>query len=506
VSEAEGWKVLGAPQPHSGIRLDGQLAVTAWYIDALHTNTVIAGNRIGVAADGLTRLANGIDGITVDTNGTRIGGSLPAERNIISGNGGAGLVIPGWGREGTGILVAGNFIGVAADGLTDVGNSGPGVVVRASNVVVGGPRTGDGAMVSGPGNVISGNQQQGIAVAAGAAGVQIAGNFIGTSRDGTAAVRNEFEGILLEGTQAIVGGGLASLANVIGGNTLEGIRITGSLNRVSGNLIGTNLSGTAALPNAGAAGIHVQNAQGNIIGADPDSTNDLAEGNLIAGNTGHGIRISGASQTVVAGNRIGTAQSGTTALANGGHGIFVNQASASTFIGGGTARARNLISGHALSGIAIVGPGPGNRVQGNYIGTDVSGSQSLGNASNSAIRGGGIQISDSGGNSVLVGTNGDGENDAGEGNLISGNFQAGILIEGTHAASGGHTVAGNLIGLVPGAGAVLGNRGPGIWIRNSGGNRIGSDGSKTHAPAEMKIISGNRDPAAANASQLVPGF
>ena len=185
VSEAEGWKVLGAPQPHAGIRLDGELAVTVWYIDALQTNTVIAGNRIGVAADGLTRLANGIDGITVDTNGTRIGGSLPAERNIISGNGGAGLVIPGWGRENSGILVAGNYIGVAADGLTDVGNSGPGVVVHASNVVIGGPRTSDGAMVSGPGNVISGNKLEGIRITG--SQNQVSGNRIGTNRSGTAA-------------------------------------------------------------------------------------------------------------------------------------------------------------------------------------------------------------------------------------------------------------------------------------------------------------------------------
>jgi hypothetical protein len=63
-------------------------------------------------------------------------------------------------------------------------------------------------------------------------------------------------------------------------------------------------------------------------------------------------------------------------------------------------------------------------------------------------------------------------------------------------------VAGNLIGVVPGSGASLGNLGPGVWILNSGSNRIGSNGDQYHDASEMNVISGNKKPTAANAGQF----
>ncbi|MGV2340545.1 MAG UNVERIFIED_CONTAM: hypothetical protein LVR18_43345 [Planctomycetaceae bacterium] len=328
VSGPAGWKVLGDPQPHDSIRLDGNLDVNIWYMDAILTNTVIAGNLIGVAADGLTRLSNDFHGIVVNTNATRIGGNLPAERNVISGNSGTGLVVARWGREGSDIVVAGNYIGTGIDGLTDVGNGGAGVDIAASNVVVGGARTGGGQMLSGPGNLISGNQYQGVIVSPGTEGTQVSGNFIGTNRHGSVAIPNDAEGVLIAGSQTVVGGDTFNLANIISGNKSEGIKITGSENRISGNRIGTTLAGTTALPNTGTAGVLVQGSLKNIVGTDVDGVNDSTEGNLISANSGQGILISDADETMVAGNRIGTSVSGTTALPNGLHGILVNQSSA----------------------------------------------------------------------------------------------------------------------------------------------------------------------------------
>jgi hypothetical protein len=96
---------------------------------------------------------------------------------------------------------------------------------------------------------------------------------------------------------------------------------------------------------------------------------------VISANTGGGLELAGA-ENVVQGNFIGTDVTGTRALGNGLAGIQVfggNQ------IGGTTPGAGNLISGNFGPGVQI-GPGTGILVQGNLIGTDVTGIQPLGNS------------------------------------------------------------------------------------------------------------------------------
>jgi titin len=100
---------------------------------------------------------------------------------------------------------------------------------------------------------------------------------------------------------------------------------------------------------------------------------------VIAGNTGSGVSLSGAntSGNVIQGNFIGLDRAGTVVLANGGDGVaVVNGASANT-IGGTAPGAGNVISGNRSTGVLVLF-GMLNQVQGNFIGTDITGTVALG--------------------------------------------------------------------------------------------------------------------------------
>jgi hypothetical protein len=118
-----------------------------------------------------------------------------------------------------------------------------------------------------------------------------------------------------------------------------------------------------------------------------DSSDNLIGGtteaarNVISGNNGSGIQITRGSQNVIQGNYIGTDVTGTVAMGNEGNGIWLVDSS-NTLIGGTTAAERNIISGNAPTGIVIDGAlCTGNTIVGNYIGTDVTGTANLGNRS-----------------------------------------------------------------------------------------------------------------------------
>ena len=96
----------------------------------------ITGNYIGTDATGTAEDGNGGAGIYLqDATGTVIGGPDASERNVISGNDGDGIRIVG--ADGTSNDVEGNYIGVGADGVTELGNLGVGVWINASANTVG---------------------------------------------------------------------------------------------------------------------------------------------------------------------------------------------------------------------------------------------------------------------------------------------------------------------------------------------------------------------------------
>jgi len=126
--------------------------------------------------------------------------------------------------------------------------------------------------------------------------------------------------------------------------------ITGSAGTlVAGNLIGTDIEGTSALPNL-VGGVVIAGGSGTTIGG----ATPLAL-NVISGNKGDGIDIGGgATSTLVEGNDIGTDQTGTKPLANTSDGLSVDDASGVT-IGGTSQGARNVISANAQAGVSISG-------------------------------------------------------------------------------------------------------------------------------------------------------
>ena len=189
--------------------------------------------------------------------------------------------------------------------------------------------------------------------------------------------------------------------NLIAGNTGVGISLgdLSTQNVVLGNFIGTDPSGTAALPN-GDDGIDIHaTSTNNTIGGTNTTPGQLNVGNLISGNTGYGVEVNGTGN-VLRGNFIGTDPAGTVALPNTLS--SVNVVGSGNTIGGpnsvaGVLDGGNLISGNTGDGI-LLNSSSGNRVQGNFIGTDPSGTLDLGN--------GGAGVSADGSNNTIGGAAG----------------------------------------------------------------------------------------------------
>ena len=207
---------------------------------------------------------------------------------------------------------------------------------------------------------------------------KVTGCFLGTDATGTVAKPNNF-GVMIEigftltgPTGTTIGGTSPSERNVVSGNASSGVLILANAGPTSviGNYVGTNASGTAALGN-GLGGVSASTCAQLVIGGTA-----ARAGNLISGNTNAGIILSAIDGAVVQGNRIGTNALGTAALPNE-TGIQVAIGVAGFLIGGASPGAGNLISGNTR-GVRLFVPG-GTTLEGNFIGTDVSGKNPLGN-------------------------------------------------------------------------------------------------------------------------------
>ncbi|MDJ0696270.1 right-handed parallel beta-helix repeat-containing protein [Mastigocoleus sp. MO_188.B34] len=255
----------------------------------------------------------------------------------------------------------------------------------------------------------------------------------------------------------------------------SGISLNGSDdNKIVGNYIGTDITGTMDLGNQG-NGISLENgASDNLIGGglkDTITSTSLANvkslgvnGNLILGNDGDGIALTGrgTKNNQIEGNYIGTDVQGKAALGND-NGISLNEGASRNNI------ADNLISGNKDNGIKMIGRGTKhNLLKDNYIGTDATGTIALGNENE------GIKIKE-GASKNLIGTG-----DFRDRNLISGNVDDGVDIggEGTRR----NEVKGNYIGTDITGTKALGND-DGIQIK---------DGSSKNIVAG-NIVSGNLD-------------
>ena len=98
------------------------------------------------------------------------------------------------------------------------------------------------------------------------------------------------------------------------------------------------------------------------------------------------MEINDASLNLVQGNMIGTDMTGTVAIGNTGAGVLVGDGSSANTIGGPVGGARNVISGNA-EGVLITGATTtGTLVAGNLIGTDANGTAAIGNLTAGIVR------------------------------------------------------------------------------------------------------------------------
>jgi hypothetical protein len=236
---------------------------------------------------------------------------------------------------------------------------------------IGGDRTrGKGPV--GEGNLASGNGLCGIEIGGtGTMSNTVTGNLAGTDVTGTRAVPNA-GGICVTGSRSNrIGGTTPGERNIASGNFGGGISLNGPQtigNSIVGNYVGVDITGTSALPNGGGIGV-VGGANGSWVLR-----------NLVSGNRDFGIQLCdlGAGYNVVSGNWIGVDASGTALVSNGSFGIQVCMGASFNLIGGTNPAGGNLIVGRGFK-IALGGRGhTGNVVLGNWIGTDISGRVPLG--------------------------------------------------------------------------------------------------------------------------------
>ena len=331
------------------------------------------------------------------TNVSAPGLSLFGINNIIEGLSiqsfqSNGIIILGSGEPGQGgHQIRNNFIGTDATGTLAKGNSGGIYILQTpNNTITNNLISGNG----GPGIRIDGTQFPG-QTAQQEKGNIVHGNKIGVNNQGTAAIPNDGEGILIHNgaNSNEIGGSLAGEGNLISGNKLNGILITGTgtdENRVQNNIIGANQPRNTALPN-GINGISI------ALGA----IKNVIKGNRIEGNTEQGVLVTdaGTNNNEILNNFIGS-----TDLPNKMNGIRVANGSKDNLI------SQNNIGNNTQNGILITGGGT--------EGTSITSNSVIGNLLS------GIALEDGTALNIIGGTI------AAASNIIQGNLSRGIVVRG----------------------------------------------------------------------------
>ena len=380
------------------------------------------GNLIGTNAAGTAAIGNILDGMRIDqgTTGNTIGGTTASARNIISGNARFGILITDSGTSNN--AVQGNYIGTDVNGTADLGNISDGIHIQAaaSNNTIGGT-------TAGAGNVISGNDGNGITVTgSGTNGNTIAGNLIGTNASGSA------NNILIgnDGFESPnLGAGFGAYQYSPGGAswTFSSAGIT-AINTAWGMMGATNGNDNGGATSTMRQAAFIQNGNGTTSGRIRRTLSGFVDGRVfvsfgLEARAGYGSNpikvmmdgvslgtftpvnnnsfntVTTASIPITAGSHtlyfLGTNNSGDNdsfidnvrvinTLGNAGDGIAIANGSATT-IGGTAANAGNVISGNVGDGLRITGNGSpisGAVIQGNLVGVNLAGNASVPNGSN----------------------------------------------------------------------------------------------------------------------------
>ncbi len=345
---------------------------------------------------GCSLLSNGA-GVSLEggASSNQIGSAVAGDANIFAGSAaGNGVTITGAGTRLNSILS--NQIGLNPAGVAPQPNL-YGVVINAG-----------AADTLVRGNLISGNTQAGILVESAGGTTTLAANRVGTNNFASSALPNGANGIHVEKSVVVIGGGSSGDGNVISGNNGAGILLSQVPTAlVYGNVVGLANDTLSALEN-GRDGILVTNSvvtPGQLRIGGPTA----GQGNFISGNHQSGVHLADAGGVIIQGNQIGLGGDGRP-LGNGGSGVLLTNGVSNQLknnqIGGLAAGESNVISGNgllpgggnaSLDGVTVRGGGD-NILAGNFLGTDRTGAQSAphGNA------GAGARITDGAVNTLLT--------------------------------------------------------------------------------------------------------
>lgn len=253
-----------------------------------------------------------------------------------------------------------------------------------------------------------------------------------------------------------------TIKSFIIGRFTVGIEISGTShdNIIVGNYVGCNYNATDTLSNT--HGIEILSGPyHNTIGGSA-----VIDRNIFSGNTHVGIRVVNSNSNMIKGNYVGLNRTGNAAVKNY-DGISIEGTSKFNLIGGYTAAERNYVSGNDAYGIPVFGTGCNyNIIVGNFVGTDITGTDSIPNTY-------GVLFDDGASYNRLGGSV------SGAGNLLSGNSGYGVFLynPGTQRDS----VIGNLIGT-----DITGT----LPLPNSNGIVI--DGPSFNHYVESNVVSANR--------------
>ena len=424
-------------------------------------NTNAASGDAAAGSAGLDTIAFNIPGAGAHT--ITLTGSLPA---IVEP-----IVIDGTTQPGS----SANTLAVGDNAVLNVVLDGSQITFNSSGLLLAGGSSGStirGLVI----NRFAGDIGASAIELRGSSGNTIVGNFLGTDAAGTAAMGNGV-GIRVLGGGNRIGTAAPADRNVISGNVRNGVSLQDdavAANSVQGNYIGVDVTGNAGLGN-GTAGIFLQGVfqgttQGAAVIGGPTATPGTGAGNVISGNSFFGgisvnnADLSDLGPVTIQGNLVGLGVDGTTARGNVGGGITISASIGSTngaiLIGGPTASTRNVISANigdsnTQGGDGITYYDATATVQGNYIGTDTTGTLPRGNS------GFGIDLlgdrrdpNNSAATAMTIGGTA-----AGQGNLISANVLGGISIRNANTV-----IQGNRIGTQADGTSALGNTDEGVKV------------------------------------------
>ncbi|HOJ00173.1 MAG TPA: hypothetical protein PLL88_01025 [Anaerolineaceae bacterium] len=316
---------------NAGVILDGSQLESGNGLEWYSSNSMVMGLQITNFPENGIR----VNGDNNQIGGNRLSGEGPTgEGNLLSGNGINGIIL-----YGNNNVISGNLIGTDVKGTSAFPNYyGVFISEWCKDTIVGGISAGEG-------NVISGNTFTNLDTWGNH--TQVMGNLIGLDITGSKAIKTDSRSnIVIESgaSNTVIGGTQPEMRNIISGSDLGIIMSDPNSyqNSVIGNYIGTDITGTKAIPNN--TGLTIWTVSFNRVGGTA-----AGEGNLISGNQiGINLNGYGVTDNIILGNTIGLDASGEKLL-EGSVGISINMGQKHDIIGGYTSAEGNRVAARDIA-------------------------------------------------------------------------------------------------------------------------------------------------------------